>query len=522
MEKLRKPGDILEERYVIRRILGKGGSGTVYLAWDRRIHRWRAIKETKDKNLEMEMLRQLHHKYLIEIFDAFEKEGFRYLVIEYVEGYSVAQKLESGTVFSKDQVIGYGIQICETLRYLHEQIPPVIYGDIKPSNLMLEEDGTIKLIDLGTAKTFTGNEERKLWGTQRYAPPEREEGREDVRGDIYSLGVTMYEMVHGKRFTADALKENGTAFDAVCKKCTAKIPKERYQTAYAVMQALKSCDVREEKEEKRRKCQGTIAVIFLGLSVALAVCADSLECEAQRLLDDGYVRYLEAGSKSQEATVREENFLQAIKCRPEAGVGYEALLEEYVQQGFRAEMYEKMLEVLEMEGEDGKNLEDCLKETPEEYAEFCSQMGQACFFSWEGYGNKRQARPWLQLALESGCRKEEEEMLRILLKISEYYEKLGQQMEQGIEEVSYKEFWEDLCALEKMKTENEKKESVQKEIVSQILQHAGDFYQCGISVAQMKEHLEKQRNGEQSLDEMIQQGKTMLNVLELPGERKEE
>lgn len=522
MEKLRKPGDILEERYVIRRILGKGGSGTVYLAWDRRIHRWRAIKETKDKNQEMEMLRQLHHKHLIEIFDAFEEEGFRYLVIEYVEGCSVAQKLERGVVFSKEQVIGYGIQICETLCYLHEQIPPVIYGDIKPSNLMLEQDGTIKLIDLGTAKTFTGSEERKLWGTQRYAPPEREEGQEDVRGDIYSLGVTMYEMVHGKHFMVDALKENGTAFDAVCKKCTAKMPKERYQTAYAVIQALKSCDRREEEEEKRRKRQGTIAVIFLGLSVALAVCADSLECEAQRLMDDGYVRYLEAGSKSQEAKIREENFLQAIKCRPEAGAGYEALLDEYVQQGFRAEQYEKILEVLEMEGEDGKNLEDCLKETPEDYAVFCSQMGQACFFSWEGYGNKRQARPWLQLALESGYRKEEEEMLRMLLKISEYYEKLGQQMEEGIEDVSYKEFWDDLCALEKMKTEHETKESIQKEVVSQILQHAGDFYQSGISVTEMEKHLEKQRNGEKVLEEMIEQGKTILNVLELPGERKGE
>ena len=513
MRILLKSGSLLGNRYVIRKVLGYGGAGTVYLALDCRINRWRAIKELPTEDREVGMMKGLRHPNLTEICDVLEENGWLYLVMEYIEGETVAQMLEQGKQFSVVQVLVYGIQICQTLLYLHEQEPPVIYGDMKPSNLMIQPDQCLKLIDLGTARCVR-QEETEISGTRGYAAPERLQGVEDERGDIYSLGVTLYEMAYGKKYTEHALDHPDTHLEEILKNCTRKNPADRYPSVKEVLWELEHYEEGAEKSRKRNLWRQRVAAWLLGGAIVLGICGESMQVQAERLKNEGYQRYLKAGERSQDLSVREADILQAIDCAPDRPDAYEALLECYEEQGFSAEEYEKILEILGTSGEDGVCREELLKKHRESYGRFTCHLGMLCFFSWEGYGNKSCAKPWLCLALENGMfEKNQKSMIEILIKIAGYYENLDRRITEDGETLSYQVFWNDLCEMEKLAKGEGEKELARKEIISQILQYAGEFYKDGVAVEEMREKLNAQKGGDREQEKMITQGLALLDLL---------
>lgn len=205
-------GTVLSDRYEIKRILGQGGMGAVYLASDRRLQvkLW-AIKEMiinahdTGESLEIEklftdeahILAALDHPNLPRVSDFFSEGNRKYLVMEYIEGDTLEKHVISSNDFLPvEKIIDYSLQIADVLDYLHGRKPnPIIFRDLKPANIMLTDSDRIKLIDFGIARLFVSGKDKDtiILGTPGYAPPEQYgKSQTDERSDIFSFGATLY------------------------------------------------------------------------------------------------------------------------------------------------------------------------------------------------------------------------------------------------------------------------------------------------------------------------------------------
>jgi serine/threonine protein kinase len=209
-----EPGTILQGRYAIDRLLGGGGMGMVYLARDQRLaNRPCALKEMVDHFIdqaqrieaneyfarEADTLAQLKHQAIPAITDRFELANRHYLVMEYVEGRNLEEELAvRGEPLPEGLVIDIARQLCDVLSYLHGLAPPIIYRDMKPSNVMLNSNGRVVLVDFGIARLFKAARKGTMIGTLGFAPPEQYQGLVDPRSDIYSLGATLHYVLTGR------------------------------------------------------------------------------------------------------------------------------------------------------------------------------------------------------------------------------------------------------------------------------------------------------------------------------------
>lgn len=206
---LHDPGTLIRN-YRVLRIIGRGGFGAVYEAEDTQHAGMRvALKETFNPDSihgfqrEFTTLSRLRHDHLPAYHTMFEEQGNGYLVMEFVPGQSlddVLQRKQGPLV--EGQVLGYAMQICDVLTYLHRQTPPLVHRDIKPANIRLTPDGLIKLVDFGLVKAGIGTtvmSQRAL--SPAYAPIEQwgiDAEHTTPRSDIYSLGATLYALLTGQ------------------------------------------------------------------------------------------------------------------------------------------------------------------------------------------------------------------------------------------------------------------------------------------------------------------------------------
>ena len=211
-------GTLLQGRYGIVRQIGGGGMGVVYLAEDTRLAGRRcAIKEMSPAQLppqdrtwatnafrqEAQMLANLKHHGLTPVTDFFPEGGNWYLVMDFVEGETLEERLEKAPEgrLPLSEALNVTRQLCDVLEYLHSQHPPVVFRDLKPGNVMLTPQGEVKLIDFGIARFFKMGQTRDTinLGTPGYAAPELFGGlgQSDPRSDVYSLGALLLHMVTG-------------------------------------------------------------------------------------------------------------------------------------------------------------------------------------------------------------------------------------------------------------------------------------------------------------------------------------
>ena len=210
-------GTVLNNRYKIVRRIGGGGMGAVYLAEDANLGgTLRAVKEmiqayvdesqqekaVQDFKRESVLLTQLEHPSIPTIYDYFydEPNARFYLVMKYISGGDLAARLRAAPEGKLDEgsVTEWSMQIADVLEYLHHRDPPIVYRDLKPSNIMLDTNGKAMLIDFGIAR-WVNKEEKGVTavGTMGYAPPELFAGNAEPRSDIYSLGATMFHLLTG-------------------------------------------------------------------------------------------------------------------------------------------------------------------------------------------------------------------------------------------------------------------------------------------------------------------------------------
>ncbi len=211
------PQSLLQQRYIIVGRAGRGGMGAVYEAVDTRVGNRRvAIKEMSQGQLseaeladatarfqhEARLLGSLHHPNLPGVSDAFSERERSYLVMDFIDGKTLLQLLKEagGRPLPVEQVLHYARQLCDVLSYLHSQRPPIIFRDVKPSNIMITTNGRVFLIDFGIARIFKEGQQQDtvFLGSPGYAPPEQHgTSQTNPRSDLYSLGATLYYCLTG-------------------------------------------------------------------------------------------------------------------------------------------------------------------------------------------------------------------------------------------------------------------------------------------------------------------------------------
>ncbi|MEK5237761.1 serine/threonine-protein kinase [Paenibacillus sp. FSL L8-0470] len=262
-------GQLLGDRYQITALIGTGGMSYVYLAEDIRLagKRW-AVKESMcfegEVNYgsvlaEADMLISLNHKLFPRVADFYppDEEGYCYLVMDYIEGVTLSQYMDGHPVpIQTERLISYVKQLLEVLCYLHGHQPPIIYRDLKPSNIMLTGSNSLMLIDFGIARSYRGGagEDTEKLGTVGFAAPEQYgSGQSGPFSDLYGLGALMLYMASAGQYSrwqpgmeAKLRRVIPDKLIPVIRRLLRHHPEERYQCAEEVLRALEPIEAAVE------------------------------------------------------------------------------------------------------------------------------------------------------------------------------------------------------------------------------------------------------------------------------------
>lgn len=344
-------GSVIDGKYEILREIGKGGMSVVYLAMDTHLNKQWAVKEIRKtaggKNdeivvnsllAEANLIKRLDHPALPRIVDIIDNGVTIFVVMDYIEGESLDKiLLEYGTQ-SEENVIAWAKQICDAFTYLHSQKPPIIYRDMKPANVMLKPEGTIKIIDFGIAREY---KEAKLsdttvLGTKGYAPPEQYSGQTDARSDIYALGMTMHHLLTGidprsgeayapVRMWNPQLSEG---IEIIIDKCVEPAAENRYQNCADLLYDLEHPELitKDYKKKQKRKIRLFVAsaitsLVFLAAGIVLGQVSSNIK-------NGDYETLI----KVEDSTSVEEkiaSYKSAIELYPERIEPYSRMLDAY-------------------------------------------------------------------------------------------------------------------------------------------------------------------------------------------------
>lgn len=312
-------GEIIDGKYEVLREIGKGGMSVVYLAMDKRLNKQWAIKEfRKDKDDaskqvalkalldEANLMKKLDHPTLPRIVDIIETNQTVYIVMDYIEGESLNKVLDAYGAQPQEAVIEWAKQLSNVLDYLHTQNPPVIYRDMKPANIMLKPDGTVRLIDFGIAREYKEGKEgdTEAIGTRGYAAPEQFGGRgqTDARTDIYSLGVTLYHLVTGKNPAEPPYEiypirhwdpSLSSGLEWLIQKCTQLNPGDRYQSCAEVTYVLENLDKFEGAYQKTLRNKVNLFIVSAVLTIVFGISCAGFLIAANQVKQNTYQANLE-------------------------------------------------------------------------------------------------------------------------------------------------------------------------------------------------------------------------------------
>jgi serine/threonine-protein kinase len=200
-------GDVIQDRYLVQNVLGRGGYGVTYLIEDLKLKgKRRALKEIPEllfDEHEVNLLSLLDHPSIPDIIDRFVHEGMVYLVLEFGGARTLGDECQRlGGRIPFPMLLPWIRQLCESLSYLHSQSPPIIHRDLKPENILLSDTDRIMLIDFGIAKGFSADDTTRVTAqavSHGFSPPEQVLGSgTDERSDIYALGATLYYLLSGE------------------------------------------------------------------------------------------------------------------------------------------------------------------------------------------------------------------------------------------------------------------------------------------------------------------------------------
>ena len=525
-------GSVIDGKYKILNKIGQGGMSVVYLAMNERANKPWAIKEIRKdgvsnyevvkQNLiaETDILKRLNHPNLPSIIDVIDCEDTFLIVMDYIEGKPLSEALKREGAQPQEKVIEWAKQICDVLGYLHSRKPPIIYRDMKPSNVMLRPDGNIMIIDFGTAREYKSASiaDTTCLGTQGYAAPEQfgGHGQTDGRTDIYCLGATLYHLLTGhnpclppyEMYPIRQWNPNlSSGLEEIIIKCTQKNPDDRYQSCAELMYALEHYDEldHEYKKVQNRKWRTFLTTSVLTV-VSLAACVGFKFAETSTT-SKNYENYLKNAVSAVSMEEKIQDYENAIKLNPGEGEGYlnllQACLDNTEEDGeswnFTQTEAAKMTEILGYKGESNRSNESYLESDEAAYDEFAYQMGLAYYFYYNKDGNPQMSQKWFEIAAESSKLESYKiERAKVLAKIAGYDASLRSSgsNKSGDSTVTYRDYWQDMMQLISGKNLVEQDNSkmalvMYKNFIYQIYNYAVQFNAAGISETEINNELDK-------------------------------
>ena len=533
-------GSVLDGKYKILQEIGHGGMSVVYLALNERANKTWAVKEVRkdggnDKTVvsqglvaETEMLKKLSHPNLPSIIDVIDKDDSFIIVMDYIEGGSLQKRLEKMGPQNADDVVRWALQLADVLGYLHSRKPPIIYRDMKPSNVMLKPDGNVCLIDFGTAREYkqTSSGDTTWLGTRGYAAPEQfgGHGQTDARTDIYNLGATMYHLLTGyspadtqfiiypiSRFRPELA---GTGIEKIVAKCCQPDPKDRYQSCAELTYALEHVHdeddtVRKSRNRKWYSFLASCSVTVIG--AALAIMFSIFKTNAINTSYDTYISQAESSGFDRAV----ESYRSAMELQPENEEAYMGLLNlcasDYTITNEEREAIESCINSTRSSNAGTRsNLEILKQRNPEGYDQFEYQLGTSYFVGYSG--GKREAYNCLANVIESeNLTNNERTVANTYYLLADYYVQLGDTAAQATDDkddgfgwaktnVSYNQLWENLYAVvEDSETVSQKAgggdyaAAMYRETANQIASNIAHFRSDGVAMNEIRNAIDEGR-----------------------------
>lgn len=516
-----KVGDLIDGKYKILNEIGRGGMSTVYLAINEKANKPWAVKEVRKNGIsnrelvkqslmvEINLLKKLKHKGLPSIVDIIDQQDNYLIVMDYIEGITLENIMQEEGVQPQEKVVDWAIQLCDVLQYLHTRKPAIIYRDMKPSNIMLRSDGSVVLIDFGTAREFKERhvEDTTCLGTQGYAAPEQfgGMGQTDERTDIYSLGATMYRLVTGHNPSEPPYEmypithwnpRLSTGLEGIIAKCTSKDPKSRYQSVQEVRYALEHYRDLDLDSIRRYRRNLRILLAAGGMTVMLLGASGVSYAAADHMQRDEYAYNLEAGRRSPNKQDSIAFYQKAIQTDCAGEEAYDQLLTLFTQDGVLDEQEEKVL--LQLSISVDKYLERYKMQNPDGYAGLCYRIGSSYWYYYE-HEEKRQAGAvaWFESAKAgfAGNPEKEQEWKRAstYVEIGNFYQRIVPAQISGTDQGMYGEYWNNLRRLKEWNDEAPDRDLVTlrlyREIVTKTLEYAGYLQEDGVPPQEMEDLL---------------------------------
>lgn len=517
-----KNGTVIDGKYEILSKIGQGGMSVVYLAMNKKANKQWAIKEVRKdgiKNYEVvkqglvtetDILKKLNHPNLPSIIDIIETDGSFLIIMDYIQGKPLSDAIKEFGAQPQEYVIEWAKQLCDVLGYLHTRIPPIIYRDMKPANVMLKPEGTVTLIDFGTAREFKEQNmaDTTCLGTQGYAAPEQYggQGQTDARTDIYCLGTTLYHLVTGHNpceppydiYPIRQWNPNlSGGLEKIIIKCTQRNPSDRYQSCAELLYDLEHF---EEIDDAFRKSQrkkfisfivtASLSVLFFFVSMFGMFAADQ-----ERLAN--YSVKIDDAKKSTDSIAKRKLYIEAIQISPEKKEAYKDLIDEYKYDGVfgEDEVKEFIQEVaIKYYRDTNTKTMDYLKTSKADYADICFDIGNTYLFYSQRDTNPKQTINgykdslfWFnEVVKNTQSNPKNKSKAEIYVEIGDFNNKIDNLQKTATDSGEYIKYWTNLKKLKSNNDSNPDSDSITvrlyKEIINKFNEQYAAFYkQDGVS-----------------------------------------
>ncbi|MEC2463589.1 serine/threonine-protein kinase [Bacillus cereus] len=509
-------GDVIEGKYEVLKQIGKGGMATVYLSIDSRLNKQWAIKEIIKSNtkagrieyrsilIEADLMKGLEHQFLPRIVDIIDTTDRIFIIMDYIEGQTMLEKLANEGAMDQDKVIKYAKQLSTVLGYLHGRPKPIIYRDMKPGNIMVQPSGTVKLFDFGISRELANESSNKTvaLGTKGYAAPEQYGMNPtfDERTDIYSLGMTLYHIVtgHNPVKTPEEIKpitqwnpSLSKGLEKIILKMTATNPADRYQNTAELMYDLDNYTELDDGYRNKLKSQFR-AIMTTGILSITCLLGSGVGYYANAMeVKDKYERTYQQAEVSQDPKVT----ISAINYKPTKVEAYNLLINQYkLDAKFTLEEEKELLKVV------NPNLLDLQKQ--EGYGDLAFEIGKLYWYYYtEGKGGSdshddfsvtRVTTPikWFDDAVKYGSRNSK--TARVFSEIGKFQRDIVLNMQEASDNKLYSKYWENIKEVLSMNDSNDLVTlEVGKLVYDAIESYSVQLKNDGIKQSEMKQLADK-------------------------------
>ena len=527
-------GSVIDGKYKILNEIGHGGMSNVYLAINEKANKPWAVKEVRkslnrDFNLlrqslimETDLLKKLRHPNLPSIIDVIDSDENFLIVMDYIEGNTLGRLLDEEGAQLQEKVADWALQLCDVLDYLHTRPSPVIYRDMKPSNVMLRSDGSVVLIDFGTAREFKEKNvaDTCCLGTNGYAAPEQfgGMGQTDARTDIYCLGTTMYHLVTGHSPSEPPYEiypitewnpRLSTGLERIIQKCTQKNPEDRYQTVRELQYDLGHYTDLETQAQHKYRSRLKIFGAAAGLSIFCVIGGTGFSVAAGRKQGNDYQEMIHMAEIAPDSVEACRLYLDAAAIDESRREAYHGFYTRAVEDGVFSDEEEALF--LKLGISTHRYLQNFQKKNEHAYADFCYEMGNAYWYYYEHEENRQsRAVSWFQNALEcyekDDSWTEEGRRCRLYVELGTFYKKVIASQIDGTDAGMYGSYWQRLTELKALNDNAPDREiitlRIYREIATRTVEYTRYFMEDGVSgdeilsmLSELEEDMEQMEQG---------------------------